>query len=104
MKRVENKYKLKIRSNWYKSEVDIYEGNGTYARYAEGCFSQNNENFLIYPLLSQFYLWVGPGKQLVNVDRVILKVPDINNYEKDPNIFYKYANLLLDRYIEKTFK
>lgn len=96
-----NKYDLQILSNWYKEEGQ-FEGNGAYASYVKGCFDKTGENFLIYPLNGQFFLWVGPGKDLVNIDRQRLTGEDFFNYERSPYIFYKYANLLLDRYIENV--
>lgn len=96
----DNKYDLQIRSNWYKEEHQ-FEGNGLFTSYVEGCFDQTGDNFLIYPLNAQFYLWVGPGKNLENVDiEPVRGTSDIFNYENDPNIFFKYTNRLLDRYLE----
>ena len=92
-----NKYDLQIKSNFYKTP-DQYEGNGVYAEYVDGCFS-NGLDFLVYPLRGIFYLWVGKGKEkrLIKSERV-QGYPDMDLYHRDDVTFFKYVELLLDWY------
>lgn len=103
-----NKYKLKIQTNWYKTPQQ-YQGNGGEASYIRGCFVADgcsNVYFKIFPMQVQFYLYVGNNpEQLEMYSKLRVHGEDLySGYERVPEIYIRYANNLLDSYIENNPK
>lgn len=96
-----NKYNLLIRLNDYK-KISQFQGNGLYSQYVEGCF-KSGKFFKIYPIINVFYLAIGDVKhKLVEVDKEPVDNDDFINHERDPKIFIKYVNILIDRYLQNV--
>ena len=94
-----NKYGLQLRAN-YKRTFDQFNGNGLYSVYAKGCFKDIGLVFLIYHFRGHFYFYVGETEPtMVDTLRVRVNYPDLINYERNPSLFYKYANFLIDTYV-----
>lgn len=99
----ENRYELQIRSNTFK-RADEINGNGLYKDYAEQRIKFDDNKtvcyVLVYPYSGNFYLEAGRHEhERKLVDKVRVEGTDLYSYEIDPNIFIKYANILLDRYV-----
>lgn len=98
-----NKYDLQIKSNYYKTP-DQYEGNGVYDEYVEGCFS-NGLDFRVYPFRAIFYLEIGKGKERRLIKKEYVdETFDFELYHRDPEVFFKYTNRLLDWYSDNCLE
>lgn len=99
----DNKYKLKIQTNWYKTPSQ-YQGNGGHPSFVEGCLiSEEKETlyFMIYPFQNQFFLQIGPNREQ-NYQHSRLRVSGsdfYSGYERVPGIYFKYVNSLLESFI-----
>lgn len=98
MEEVKNKYCLKLRSN-YMRYADQVVGNGNHHTYAEGCF-ENNEKWKIEAHTSRFWLLV--DNRLIRKATVTEDLLDIPRIRTSRNVFYKFANELLDWYSEEN--
>jgi hypothetical protein len=99
-----NKYKLQIQTNWYKTP-DQYQGNGGESSYVKGCLIADgcpNKYFKIYPMQVQFYLYIGENPQELALYSILrVSGSDLySGYEVVPKIYFKYVNQLLDSFIE----
>lgn len=91
-----NKYCLRLRGN-HMRYADQVIGNGNYHTYAEGCF-KSGKKWRIEAHTSRFFLYVD--------NYLWYKQPIIDDeyqeHRTSPPVFYKYANMLLERFVEEN--
>ncbi len=93
-----NKYNLLLRSNTYVTLERANTGSGIYIR---SCVLQYCEfTILVYDTKGLFVLEYGDDELGGRVFKTIVRDhEDIGKYEVDPDVWFKYADRLIDEFI-----